>query len=501
MRSIGFIFLAVLGMAAHALELDAIYGSHMVLQRGCPVPICGTHTGAKPVTVEFNGQKVRAKQKGKRWQAVLPAMQASGMEGLELVVRQGEKEIRLENVAVGEVWIASGQSNMLWRLNQTPQSAQTIAQSESSTLRFYHAESQVHTNNVVYTEALSERLAAGRMYEGKWAAASPRTVARMSAVGYYFGNHLQRLLAQVPVGIIHCSLGGSEMMAWMPEHVLKRQYKDCLGADWLDNEYISDWVRGRARKNIGGKLTAPHPYKPGYLYETGIAPWEHFPVAGVIWYQGESDAELPDVRMNQQVLRDLIAAWRQTFRNKKMPFIQVQLPRINDKSALRRYWPEFRLVQALVAKEMPGVECVSTLDLGSVNSDVHPPRKIEVGERLAAVAAALVYGVETPYSGPVATQVQALGDTMRISFDHAAGLHTADGKAPVGFEVAGANKKYVPAEAEIEGNTVVLRSSAVRKPQYARYAWATFLHPNLVNEHKLPAVPFSPELYESQKKR
>lgn len=497
MKKLWLIMACVYGSASYALEVDSIYGSHMVLQRDREIPISGTVSSVGPVIVEFAGQKVRAKQKGKKWQAMLAPMSAQA-DGSRMVIRQGKKRVEFENVVVGEVWLASGQSNMLWRLNQTPQSAQTISQALHPDFRFYHSEPQVHTNNAVYTEALSKRLADGNMYEGRWSAATPQTVARMSAVGYYFGKALQQQLGHVPVGVIHCSLGGSEMLAWMPERTLNRQYKDCLGAGWLDSKYISAWVRGRARKNIGKDPEAPHPYKPGYLYETGIEPWQKFPIAGVIWYQGESDAELQDISQNKQLLTDLISSWRSAFRDKEQPFIMVQLPRINDSSALRRYWPEFRLVQALAAKEMKHVECVTTLDLGSVNSDVHPPRKTEVGERLAAVAAAKVYDKDVPHSGPVATRVQAENDAVRVTYTHAKGLQTTDGKAPVGFEIAGADKKYHPADAVIEGECIVLKNAAVKNPQYARYAWATFLQPNVVNGDNLPAAPFSPELYNNK---
>ena len=123
-------------------------------------------------------------------------------------------------------------------------------------------------------------------------------------------------------------------------------------------------------------------------------------MAGVIWYQGESDAEIQDEEQNAQLLTDMIKGWRKEFNHKYMPFLMVELPRINDKSKLRAYWPEFRRVQRTVAATLPAVSSLTTIDLGSTNSDVHPPRKLEVGSRLAALAAATVYGKDVPYSGP-----------------------------------------------------------------------------------------------------
>jgi sialate O-acetylesterase len=328
-----------------------------------------------------------------------------------------------------------------------------------------------------------------RMYECKWSVSAPETSPRMSAVGYYFGQHLQKQLG-VPVGIIHASLGGSNMLAWIPRDVVKKEYPGCQGGDWVKSKYASAWVRGRAQQNVGpGGDFSLHPYAPSYLYETGLERWEGFPVAGAIWYQGESDAEILDNEQNKKLLKDLISSWRDKLGKDDLPFLQVQLPRINDKAKLRAYWPEFRQVQSEVAEEMPGVECVVTMDLGSTNSDVHPPRKVEVGERLAATALKEVYGKDVPASGPVVKSFKAKGDKVQVKFENAEGLKTTNGAAPVGFELAGADKNFVPATAEIRGESVILTADGVKAPKFMRYGWAVFMEPNLVNEAGLPAAP------------
>lgn len=484
-----FLFLSLLCSAiGMAVEFDTVFGDHMVLQQGKPLLISGTTDKGGDITVTFGDAKVKAVTKGKKWQATLPPQTATA-EGRELTVKQGSATATLSDVVVGEVWIAGGQSNMLFRMNQTDTGKVAIAESANSNLRFFHSEPQLHTNNAVYNEAEVKRLQENNMYEGHWAVSAPESSPRMSAVGYYFGKELQQQLG-VPVGIIHAALGGSEMLAWMPEKTLKKKYADCLTPKWLESKYISAWVRGRASKNLGGNTAGNHPYQPGFLFKTGIEPWKHFPVAGVIWYQGESDAEIQDMKQNSKLLTDLISAWRQELGNPALPFIQVQLPRINDKTPLRAYWPEFRLVQADAAAKMPGVECVTTIDLGSTNSDVHPNRKVEVGQRLAVTAAAKVYGKEIEYSGPVITGVQKQGASLVLTLEHAKGLHTKNGEAPVGFEVAAANGDFSPAEARIEGETIILTSPTVKAPARARYGWATYMEPNLVNEADLPTVPY-----------
>lgn len=479
-----------LSSAWAAVELAPIYGDAMVLQQGKPIPICGsTDSPRTAISVSYGGETVQAEISGKSWRAILPPMKASS-EGKPLVVQQGKDSATLNNVVVGEVWIASGQSNMLWRLNQTPGNRQTIEQSANGNFRFYHSEPQVHTNRQPYGEREKQILKKRTMYVGKWAESSPQSSPRMSAVGYYFGQALQKHL-QVPVGIIHVSLGGSNMMAWFPESLLKRKYPNCMGASWLESKYASEWVRGRAGFNVGqGGDPMLHPYAPSYLFDTGLKQWKDFPVAGVIWYQGESDAEIQDPAQNYQLLSDLITSWRDEFDNKDMPFLQVQLPRINDKSKLRAYWPEFRQVQARAAAEMEHVHCVVTMDLGSTNSDVHPPRKIEVGERLAATAAAKVYGKDIPCSGPVISGFKAKGNSVQVRLEQAEGLSTTDGGEPVGFELAGADGQFHPATAEIKGKNIILKSPAVKAPKNMRYAWAVFMEPNLVNKHMLPAAPF-----------
>ena len=472
------------------VEFDPIYGDGMVLQRGREVVIKGTTDApADPVTVEFNGQKVKAEVEDNRWQAVLAPMQANAV-GQPLVVSQPGAAATVQNVVVGEVWIASGQSNMLWRLNQTPGNQQTIAQSANENFRFYHSEPQVHTSPPRYTPELLEIVKQKRMYKGQWAVSSPSTSPRMSAVGYYFGQALQKQL-DVPVGIIHASLGGSNMLAWIPRDVVASEYPGCDGADWVKSQYASAWVRGRAQQNVGpGGDFSLHPYAPSYLYETGIEQWEGFPVAGVIWYQGESDAEILDNEQNKKLLKDLILSWRDKLGKADLPFLQVQLPRINDKSKLRAYWPEFRQVQAEVADELPAVECVVTMDLGSTNSDVHPPRKVEVGERLAATALRKVYGKTVVASGPVIRGFKTMGNRVQVILANAEGLTTTDDQAPVGFELAGADQQFVPATAEIKGKSLVLKAEGLRSPKYMRYAWAVFMNPNLVNEAKLPTAPY-----------
>ena len=493
MRDVSFGLAAALLLASPLwaeLAVDPIYQSHMVLQRGQQVPICGTCSDSAPIEVSFAGQKVAAKVSGNTWQAVLKPM-AARAEGSALTVTQGSESVTLDDVVVGEVWFASGQSNMFWRLVETRDNA-ALSTPEIPALRFYHAEPQVHTRPPVYTDELRKKLRDGDMYRGGWSVSNPTSSRQMSAVGWYFGRALQKYLG-VPVGIIHVSLGGSEMLAWMPQQVLEKKYPEVLTDEWMNDKNVDPyWVRARALKNLGDDLSTPHPYRPGYLFKTGITPWLKFPIAGVIWYQGESDAPIPDQERNRQVLADLITGWRAAFGRPKLPFCMVQLPRIKDLTHERVLWPEFREVQSRVSRELPNVFCTVTIDLGTTNRDVHPPRKLEVGERMAALTAAQVYGISgISYSGPIFAQAKLAGGKVRIRFNHAEGLKTTNGAAPACFELSADGKSYHPAEAEVQGETVLLRSAEVKRPRFVRYAWSTFVEPNLVNAAGLPTAPFA----------
>jgi sialate O-acetylesterase len=190
------------------------------------------------------------------------------------------------------------------------------------------------------------------------------------------------------VGLIDNSVGGSGAEAWLPPEVLaaRREYAELLGPAWGASERISGWARGRARLNLGGR-PLDHPFRPGFLFDSGVRWWRDFPLTGVLWYQGETNAEILDDAWNERLIIDLVAGWRERLTQPELPFVMVQLPRIGGDDPLRRGWPQFRAVQARAAAKLPKVSLIETLDLGWDSPDVHPPDKRPVGERLGAAAA------------------------------------------------------------------------------------------------------------------
>lgn len=489
------LLLSLLATAVEAaLTVDSIYAPHMVLQRGAVIPICGGTDSDAPVTVSFAGQSVQAKPQNGRWEARLAPMETCA-EGRTLTVTQGNETLELADIPVGEVWLASGQSNMLWRLNRTGDKAALEAAEVSADFRFFHSEPAVDPVGGRFSPELCERLQRGEMYTGTWTADTPQSRARMSAVGYYFGSRLQHYLG-VPVGVIHCSVGGSEMLSWLPADTpLRAAYKT---ARWQDNPALGPWVKGQIRENIGD-AAGPHPYLPHYLFENGIRRWANFPIAGVIWYQGEADSDIDDNAQNAYLLRTLINAWRGCFGRKDLPFLMVQLPRINN---TQRWplWPQYRQVQQDAALSLKGTQCCVTIDLGSADRNVHPPKKEEVGRRLAALAANRVYGkADIPAEGPAvqrrekdrAVITRRNGREISVTFSHAAELHTTDNQPPACFEISEDGKNFVPAQARIEKNRVILQANGINAPRHVRYAWSTFVQPNLVNKDGLPTAPFN----------
>lgn len=236
---------------AAAPQFDRIYGSHMVLPHGKNVPVSGTADPGREVSVTFGNAvlKTKADAKGK-WSVTLPPMQPNAT-GQTLTATQNGDSSKLDDILVGEVWLASGQSNMLFRLNQTSTAKEDIAASGDEQLRLLNNVPQAHTNNAPYSDKDFNAVTTDSFYKGEWKTSSPSTSGPMAAVGYYFGKKLREGL-DMPVGIIHSSLGGSEIAAWIPQKVINTNntFRSLRGNHWLESPFISDWVRGRAKRNI-----------------------------------------------------------------------------------------------------------------------------------------------------------------------------------------------------------------------------------------------------------
>lgn len=465
------------------LQMPGIYGSGMVLQRYRPLTIRGRADAGKVVTVTLDGWNTARATTDNRgdWSVELAPM-AEGT-GYVMTVTDGDRRLKYDDVAVGEVWIAGGQSNMAFELQQARTAAEDIAQATDPELRFFDMKPRYATDARRWDDEACDRVDRLDYYlPASWQPSTPESARRMSAVAYHFGRMLRDSL-DVPVGIVHNAVGGSGTEAWIDIETLEHGLPEVL-QQWRQNDYVQPWVQRRATENTGARR---HPYEPSYLFAAGVRPLAGYPTAGVIWYQGESNAH--NIEVHERLFGLLVKSWRREFGDGRLPFVTTQLSSIERPS-----WPAFRESQRRIALDTPDVYMAVTSDLGDPH-DVHPRSKKPVGERLARQALHHVYGMGhvTP-QGPTPQSVRPDGRALRIEMKYGAGMHASDGK-PLGvFEVAEIDGLYRPAAAEVVADNVLRVSSPeVEHPRYVRYGWQPYTESNLVNADGLPASTFAEE--------
>jgi len=464
----------VLACAAPAkVTLPYILSDHMVLQRGLPAHIWGKADPAEAVTVGFRGEtrSTRADAMG-RWSLYLKPGEAGGPFELKV------NTLTVQDVLVGDVWIASGQSNMEWPVAWAAGPDEVRASARYPDIRLVRAMHRVSgypLDNLI-----------GQM----WAPCDPVTVEKFSAAGYHFGRHLHQKLG-VPIGLIQSAWGGTPADAWTsPAAIAADPGLMPVFAEWarLMRNYPRDLARWQLTR-AGEKPSGPGSSDmPGGLYNAMIAPLTGFPIRGVIWYQGEANTSTERAPVYARLFQTLIRDWRRAWGQGDFPFLFAQLSAF--KTPPEAMWPEVREAQR-EALGLANTAMVVTVDLGDAAS-IHPLNKHDVGLRLALAARAVAYGEKIEYSGPLFRRAAPEDGAVRIWFDHAAGLRPKAG-ALRGFEIAGADRKFMPAEAVIEGETVVARNRAVAEPAFVRYAWADYPDGNLYNAAGLPASPFRSE--------
>ncbi|MGI8785908.1 MAG: sialate O-acetylesterase [Acidobacteriota bacterium] len=476
------VLIAIAGVARAEVKLPALFSDHMVLQQDERVPIWGWAAEGEDVTVQFRGKKVRATARGGRWMAHLGKLRAGGPDNLTV---SGSNTISISDVLVGEVWIASGQSNMEWALRRAHQPEQDIAAAADPQLRLFTVpklKSDTPVNDV----------------KSSWQLCTPETVAGFSAVAYYFARDLRKARG-VPVGVIHTSWGGSPAEVWLSQENLasnpdyKSNILDAYPAAYkrYDESRVRYEKESAELKSQGKTPGNPPraPWKPAELYNGMIAPLLPYAIAGAIWYQGESNASR--AHQYRTLFPDMIANWRQAWGQKDFPFLAVQLApfmKIKDQPA-ESDWAELREAQWLATRALPRVGLAVITDVGEEN-DIHPTKKAPVGARLALAARAIAYGEKVEYSGPVYKSMKIDGNRVVLSFDHVGGGLEARGGELRSFAIAGADGKFAWAAARIEGDRILVTSPEVSNPVAVRFGWADYPVVNLWNRAGLPAVPF-----------
>lgn len=468
------------------LSLPPYFTDNMVLPRNRTFDIQGQANAGDKVSLRINGQhhNARAGRDG-RWTVHLSPLPSGGP--YTLTVSTSERTITLQNVMAGELWLCSGQSNMEFQLQQCATGAADIPLCQNPDIRLLNLEARWRTDNVEWPASALDSINRLLYYTNPgWQPCTPQTAPRFSAIGYYFARELQDSL-RCPIGIINNAVGGSPAEAWIDRWTLEYQFPEIL-RDWTRNDFVQDWVRGRALRNMGQQHQPlqRHPYEPCYLFESSIRLLRSLPISGVIWYQGESNAHNKDA--HERLFPLLVQSWRTAWGNPELPFYYVQLSSIERPS-----WPWFRDSQRRLLSRVPHSGMAVSSDVGNP-SDVHPKDKRPVGHRLAALALYNRYGrTRVVPSGPLYRSVEFRGREAWVSFDYADGLHTSDGQPLRTFEIAEYPGEYHPAEAEIVDGRVRLSSRQVSHPHYVRYAWQPFTTANLVNGADLPASTFTNE--------
>ncbi len=487
---------------AAELELASVFSDHMVLQRGQAVPVWGAGDAGEAITVEFAGQKqaTTADETG-RWMVQLDSMLASG-ESRTLMVRSGTsgRQLEVTDVLVGEVWLASGQSNMEWEMQSKEDSRADLPSADHPQLRLLEV-------------PRSTSLRPQQSFDSNWAPSTPESAASFSCVGYYFGLRLHEQL-KVPVGVIQSAWGGTRIEPWTSldgfdaVEVLRDQADDIRkrtpGSDAYRRVHeahlqtVKQWTES-VQQSLERKqpvpvmprqpdTLSPSSGAPTALYNAMIHPLVPYAIAGAIWYQGESNHN--DGMLYVDKTRALLASWRGAFQSPDLPFYFVQIAPYQygteDPEILARFWAAQR-----ECLRIPHVGMAVISDIGEI-ADIHPGQKKEVARRLSLWALANTYDRgEIDPSGPLYADREIDGDAIRVRFDHAGGgLVSRDEKPLTDFEIAGIDGQFHSATATIDGESIVVRSPDVLMPRQVRFAWSKLAMPNLVDRDGLPACAF-----------
>lgn len=464
------------------LQLSQLYSDNMVLQREEEIVLSGIANAGDVVTVTIGRQKKKAiTASNGKWSVVLDPLHTGNP--YTLTISTPKKKYVYNNVLAGEVWLCSGQSNMAFMVKEGAEKREQLAKASSKPqIRFFDMKPRWLTNSEEWDVSALDSLNRLQYYkETKWQECNEQTAANVSAIAYEFGMMLSDSL-HVPVGLIINAIGGSACESWIDRKTLEFSYPDILYS-WKENDRIQPWVRERASLNVkqsSNKLQR-HPYEPCYLFEAGIAPLAKYPVKGVIWYQGESNAH--NIEVHEILFPLLVESWRKNW-NKELPFYYVQLSSLNRPS-----WTWFRDSQRRMLKDIRCVGMAVSSDCGD-STNVHPTRKKEVGDRLARLALHDTYGKTLTPSGPLFRSVEFTNGAAFVTFDFNEGMHSSDGESLKTFEIAEHEGVFFSAMAEVVDGRIKVWSKEVKNPRFVRYGWQPFTRANLVNKEGLPASTF-----------
>ncbi|MEI8039465.1 MAG: sialate O-acetylesterase [Verrucomicrobiota bacterium] len=503
------ISLCWVGLAAPAraeLQLAAIFGDHMVLQRDAELKIWGTGVAGESVALAVDGKPAASGTVAGdgRWLVTLPPHPTGGAHELRVAGSPGSPGRTLHDILFGDVWLLSGQSNMDFPCDgilTRELLAEEKAKAEFPELRLFTAQHLRRTTGEV---------------AGEWKASSSATMARFSAAGYFFGRELHHELG-VPIGLINAAWSGQRSESFTSRAALEKTPAFApLKARWVQitadypakfavyqYDQLPKWQAAADKAKQQGRASPRPPAvpkggpddenRPGALFERHIAPLIPLTLKGIAWYQGESNADnISDAIAYRAMFPAMIQDWRARW-GWDVPFLFVQLANFHavQKVPVPRgdAWPYARESQTL-ALSLPHTGMSSAIDLNDDPAQIHPKDKITTGHRLAQVALAKVYARQVPHTGPIYQKMAVSGNRVRVSFDNMSGGLKPRGAAVTGFAIAGADGEFVWGEATVDGTEVVVSSPQVAAPAVVRYNWADNPIGNLYDGAGLPVLPF-----------
>ena len=502
----GLLVLGLAAITAHAyVKPHSLFTDNMVLQRGMAVPVWGWADDGESVTVEFMKQKVSTQAENGKWMVRLKSLKAGGPSTMTI---QGKNTVTLHNVLVGDVWMGSGQSNMQFAVQSANNATAEIRTADYPRIRLYDV----------------PRVVAGKPQEtvdAVWKECNPNTVPGFSAALFYFGRYLHQAL-DVPIGLVHTSWGGTPAESWTTWETLAANddFRPIVDrweksvADYHQNmsalgDRVRKWMDDAEAAEDAGKPVPANPkielpqdprrspWRPAGLYNQMIAPLIPYAIKGAIWYQGESNAGRS--YQYRTLFPAMIQDWRKQWGQGDFPFFFVQLAnfqaRRNADPPWNSGWAELREAQSMTLS-LPKTGMAVIIDIGEAR-DIHPRNKQDVGKRLALSALKVAYGENIPFSGPIYKSMNMDKNSIRLQFDYVyGGLMTPYNEKLKGFWIAGEDKQFVAADAEIDGKSVVVHSSVVSHPTAVRYGWEDNPDCNLYNDANLPASPFRTDDWE-----
>ena len=495
------VLLVLMPVAALSAQVTVpkVLSDHMVVQRDLPVHVWGRAPVGEQVSVTFRGEtKTGISNRLGRFSIYLRPGEAGGpfemtIKGISAdagAATSAGQDITIHDILVGDVWIASGQSNMEFPMSRAATAAPDLPHADIANIR------------LMLVDKKAADYPQDDLPTTGWAASTPETAKDFSAVAWYFAREIEQR-EHVPVGVVDSTWGGTVAEAWVRLTALGEDAAlDPLFSSrgkMLDHaadteSQLKDEQRQRDEAKAQGKPAPQFPWHPplaswgpGNLWNGMIAPLAPFPIRGVLWYQGESNSALERWPLYDRIMRTLIEDWRRQWGQGAFPFLYVQIS--NFKSTPLEDWASLR-EQQVKTLGLRNTGMAVTIDIGNPD-DVHPTDKADVGHRLALAARALTYGESSlEFSGPTFRQATPEGSSIRAWFDHAKGL-AAKGGEVTSVEVAGSDGKFAPAKATVDGETIVAVSPDVPSPVAIRYGWSNSPQCNLFNGEGLPASPFT----------